>query len=102
METQTTQVNNKSPHPLMWVAAIALIVFCSAGVGALMGWIPTSLGKTEQPALAVAPAAPAKVHEAPARVERAHVASTVAAPAPVAVAAAARCAECGVVQSVHE
>ena len=30
------------------------------------------------------------------------MASTVAAPAPVAVAAAARCAECGVVQSVHE
>ena len=45
----------KSPHPLVWVSAIALIVFCSAGVGALMGWIPVSSSK---PAEAVAVATP--------------------------------------------
>jgi outer membrane lipoprotein SlyB len=78
----------KSPHPLVWVAAIALIVFCGAGVAALMGWIPTSAGKPgDEAALAKldmpspAKAAPAKSH--PARV-------------------AAKCAECGVVQSVRE
>ena len=48
METQAS----KSPHPLVWVAAIALIVSCGAGVAALMGWIPTSLGK---PGAALAP-----------------------------------------------
>ena len=42
METQT----GKSPHPLVWVAAISLIVFCGAGVSALMGWIPTSTSKS--------------------------------------------------------
>ena len=93
METQAS----KSPHPLMWVAGIALIVFCGAGVAALMGWIPTSLGKPGEPTLskleepktgaALSPAA--RAHPAPAR-----------SPAPVA--AAARCAECGVIQSVRE
>ena len=90
METQTM----KSPHPLVWVAAIALIVFCGAGIAAFMGWIPTSMGKPGDPALAKVDkpktSANAKVHPAPAQ----------AAPAPVAVAA--RCAECGVIQSVRE
>jgi len=84
METQTS----KSPHPLMWAAGIALIVFCSAGVGALMGWIPTSSGKTEE-SLVTQSSKPA-----------AAVAHRVPAAAPVAVAA--KCADCGVVQSVHE
>jgi hypothetical protein len=34
----------KSPHPLVWFAAIALIVLCGTGVAALMGWIPTWAG----------------------------------------------------------
>ena len=38
----------KSPHPLVWVSAIALIVFCSAGVGALMGWIPVFNGTPDR------------------------------------------------------
>jgi outer membrane lipoprotein SlyB len=82
---------SKSPHPLVWVAAIALIVFCGAGVAALMGWIPASTGKPgdeavlaklDKPQPSPAKAAPAKAHGA-ARV-------------------AARCAECGVIQSVLE
>jgi outer membrane lipoprotein SlyB len=91
MEAQAS----KPLHPLVWVAAIALSVFCGAGFAALMGWIPTSLGKpdelsvtqrSESAAGTTHPAA-AKVHPAPA-------------PAPIAVAA--KCGECGVVQSVHE
>jgi len=31
---------SKISLPLAWVAAIALIVVCGAGVAALMGWIP--------------------------------------------------------------
>jgi outer membrane lipoprotein SlyB len=86
METQTL----KSPHPLVWVAAVALIVFCVAGLAAFMGWIPTSMGKPAEPSLAGKPrAAPAKV-------------AAVQAPVTAPVAVAARCAECGVIQSVRE
>lgn len=113
METQATQVS-KSPHPLVWIAAIALIVFCAAGVAALMGWIPTSLGKVEQPALSQLdpakasepPATPAQLYAAPtapvhterARDERARMSRNLPPPATAAV----RCAECGVIQSVRE
>ena len=38
-----TQVS-KSPHPLAWVAGIAVILFSAAGIAAIMGWIPTSTG----------------------------------------------------------
>lgn len=31
---------DKSSVALAWIAAILLIVFCAAGVVALMGWIP--------------------------------------------------------------
>lgn len=31
-------------HPMMIVAAIAIIVFCLAGTAAIMGWIPSSIG----------------------------------------------------------
>ena len=81
----------KSPHPLVWVSAIALIVFCSAGVGALMGWIPVSSSK---PAEAVAVATPDKPK---ANQPKASPAKVAAAPL-----AAVKCAECGVIQSVHE
>jgi outer membrane lipoprotein SlyB len=91
MEAQAS----KSPHPLVWVAAIALIVFCSAGVAALMGWIPTSMGKPDEQTLTQngKPAAGA-THPAAGK---AH-----SAPAAIPVAAAVKCAECGVVESVRE
>ena len=72
---------SKSPHPLLWVAAIALIVLCGAGVAALMGWIPASMGKPGDPGLA-------------GKLDRPKTAAT--------ARVAAICAECGVVQSVHE
>ena len=97
METQA----RKSPHPLIWVAAIALIVFSAAGVSALMGWIPTSTSSSAGASANAAPdkpaANPAKV--APARVPAAPVA---AAKVPAAPLAAVKCAECGVIQSVRE
>lgn len=33
-----------TPHPLLVAAAIAVILFCSVGVAAIMGWIPNSIG----------------------------------------------------------
>jgi len=92
METKTINSNN-SPHPLLWIAGIALIVFCGAGVAAIMGWLP---GTSAEPAQQLSipgekpKAAPAKVSAAPA--------AKVVAP----VVAAAKCADCGVIQSVRE
>lgn len=33
-----------SHHPMMIIAAIAIILFCLAGTAAIMGWIPSSIG----------------------------------------------------------
>jgi outer membrane lipoprotein SlyB len=100
-----TQINNSKFSPaLMWTAGVAIIVFCAAGVGAIMGWIPTSIGqqgdaaaiekqasasRAAQPAqrpAVQAPRAPVQLASAPVR----------SAPAP------ARCAECGVIESSRE
>ena len=76
METQA----RKSLHPVVWVAGIAVIVFCGVGAAALMGWIGTGKAVEQSPLT--------KLDKARAP-ERAHVAAKV-------------CLECGVVQSVHE
>jgi len=34
----------RQSHPFVTVAAIAVTVFCLVGIGAVMGWIPTSIG----------------------------------------------------------
>ena len=81
------QTATRSVHPLWWVAAIALVVLCGAGIAAFMAWIPASSGKPADPAIVSQSVKPGGA----ARAQR-------AARTPVA----AVCAECGVVQSVHE
>jgi outer membrane lipoprotein SlyB len=76
--------SGRSLHPLVWVAGVALVVFCGAGVAAMMGWIGAPSAKTPEPA-AIGQARPV---EKPRAVTKARVAAV--------------CAECGVVQSVHE
>ncbi len=112
-------------HPMMIIAAIAVILFCLVGTAAIMGWIPSSVGgnttgkgelnesdrlalasKMETPAPApqlLAQQAPQPVEQyapAPQPVQRAP------APEPVQVAAAAPaknwCSNCGNVESVRE
>lgn len=94
----------KPLHPLAWVVALALIVFCGAGFAALMGWIPTSIGKPDEPVLTQgqSPAAsrPAKTAAATPATARATTPPALAA-APAPVVAVAKCADCGVVQSVQ-
>jgi len=80
METQA----GKSLHPLIWVAGVVLIVFCGAGVAAMMGWIGS--GKAEP-----SPISAVDKTRAP---DRPHVAPK--------VQHVAICSECGVVQSVTE
>jgi outer membrane lipoprotein SlyB len=69
----------------MWIAGIALIAFCGAGIAAFMGWIPGTAGEPAEPALAT-------------KLDQSRAAARARAPAPVAAA----CLQCGIVQSVVE
>src|SRR4051794_26070297 len=80
MQTQS----GRTLHPLVWVAGVALIVFCGAGVAAMMGWIGGPSAKTVEPT----PIGQARPAEKPHAAVKARVAAV--------------CLECGVVQSVHE
>jgi outer membrane lipoprotein SlyB len=44
MLTLLTQKGSTRLHPMMIIAAIAVIVFCLAGTAAIMGWLPSSVG----------------------------------------------------------
>ena len=94
METQTKKV----PNSLMWVAGIAIILFCGAGIGAIMGWIPTSKGETADPAAMSAAGKPPVAVEQPVAAvpHKKHVQAQNNYPAQV------RCDECGVVESTRE
>jgi hypothetical protein len=90
MDTQVI----KSTSPLAWTAGIAVILFSGVGVGAIMGWIPTSMGRSaENPAIEktagnAKPTAP-RQHSAPVQVaSNIHTTS--------------KCAECGVIESTRE
>lgn len=94
----TEDIKTRSPHLLAIIVGIAIILFCAAGIAAIMGWTPASIGGTKEIAVAggaekaakktTQAAAPAKAKNAPAQV---------AASAPVA-----KCENCGVIESVRE
>jgi outer membrane lipoprotein SlyB len=102
----------KSTHPLLIVAAVSVTVFSLVGIGAMLGWIPTSIGTpapvAQAPETQPAPE-PEKSEASPARPN--HVAK---AKAPVRVAEAPVplppppgvirpiCGECGVIDSISE
>ncbi|GIK24418.1 MAG: hypothetical protein BroJett006_06640 [Betaproteobacteria bacterium] len=116
MEAQAT--GNKL-HPLLWVAAVAVIILSAAGVAAIFGVIPTVGSSSKQaepvatvPAPATAPAASAKPAEAPAKkvaaakpAESKPAQKAASQPAQVAAQPApapAICANCGTIESVVE
>ncbi len=80
---QTPPARHAGHHPLMILAAIAVVLFCAVGTAAVLGWLPSSIGGTanrqlsdaDRMALAAgmqeqgqpgAPAAPALAMAAPA------------------------------------
>src|SRR5712671_7503592 len=67
METQTA----RHTHPLLIVAAIAITLFSLVGIGAVLGWIPTSVGNPSPAStpLAQAPEQPVAQPEPAKRVE---------------------------------
>lgn len=44
MNNPINHTSKPATHPMMIVAAIAIILFCLAGTAAIMGWIPSSIG----------------------------------------------------------
>jgi len=105
--TSNAQRNN-SPHMLMWIAGIAVILFSAAGIAAIMGWIPISMGhpvdntQIAQPgklaADAAPPAAASNQMSAHAFAEPRRTPEHVASNAP----ARATCGNCGVIESTRE
>ncbi|CCH05933.1 glycine zipper 2TM domain-containing protein [Achromobacter xylosoxidans] len=115
-----TESPRRGLHPLVAAAAIAVIVMCSVGVAAVMGWLPTpsATPHAEDPALAqpgpeaanLAPAQPATPGQpqAPAARPPAQAQAQQAqaqgrpAPAPAPAPAAQACRNCGVVESIRQ
>ena len=93
----TTVAASKSPHLLMWIAGIAVILFSTAGIAAIMGWIPTSMGRGSASVEIAAPAKLATGATAPP------TGRSQPAPLPAAQHGAARhsCADCGVIESTR-
>src|SRR4029077_12597093 len=104
-------------HPLVIVAAGTVSLFSVVGIGAVMGWIPTSVGNQNNAVVAQAPEQPAAQPEAPKPIEH-HVqpkpvaksetprrAEQVAAvpppPPPAPAVVAAICRECAVIEDVR-
>lgn len=109
MQTQVSNIDPQSgkfPQAIIWIAGIALTLFCAVGIAAVMGWIPNSIGSAgdkvaseQQPAHAAPRLEPkAKAHSAAAS----RSVAAVSEPAvPARVAAHVTCAECGVIESVR-
>lgn len=113
----------RQTHPFVIVSAIAVTLFCLVGIGAIVGWIPTSVGgggitpaaqAPEQPKAqqeAAKPAAPEPVVKQAqpqprpkpvARTEPPRQAVREVAPPPPPVVVAAACRECAVIEDVRE
>jgi outer membrane lipoprotein SlyB len=128
MHTPLTQKGSTRLHPMMIIAAIAVIVFCLAGTAAIMGWLPSSVGsntknlgnmtEADRQALTVKPDAPAsqlaqqaplpaapQLTPQPQPVEQ-RVEQVRRAPEPVREANATQaknwCSNCGNVESVRD
>jgi len=102
-------------HPLIIIAAIAITLFSLVGIGAVLGWIPTSVGNpgAASAPVALAPEQPAAQPEE-AKPERKPAAkpkpkpvaksepARAAVPPPPPVVVAAICRECAVIEEVRE
>jgi outer membrane lipoprotein SlyB len=103
-----TPNTTRSIHPVMVIAAVAVVLFCGVGSAAILGWLPTSNASGTLPGAAPMPgqlsAAPeqqvAYNNAAPAPAQG-QGKNQDQAPEPVAKQAPATCANCGVIESVR-
>ena len=97
-------------HPLVIISAIAITLFSVVGIGAVLGWIPTSVGTPgaastpvaqapEQPAAQPAEPKPAVKPRPVVRSEPPRAVAVVPPPPPMV---AAICRECAVIEEVRE
>ena len=49
-----TKIMSYTTHPVLLIAAIAVVLFCGVGIAAVMGWLPQS-GAKMGPPVAAAP-----------------------------------------------
>jgi outer membrane lipoprotein SlyB len=103
--TNTNANSSGKPHALVWIAGIAVTTFSLAGIAAIMGWIPTSMGKHDDTVIAKVEAPRSATttrsrSEAPVapRAKSTVAAAPAAAPAPFVKAV---CADCGVIETVR-
>lgn len=99
-------------HPLVAAAAIAVIVMCSVGVAAVMGWLPTpsATPHADDPALAqagpeganLAPVPPGAAGRPQAPATRPPAAQAQAQGRPAPAPAAQACRTCGVVETIRQ
>lgn len=84
---------------MIWMAAIAITLLSAAGIAAIMGWIPTSMGGVSDNAALTQLEKPQT-----STVKKPAVAKTQTAPVQMANNAPvrAKCAECGVIESTRE
>lgn len=127
MNTPTNHPVKNRPHPLLLLAAAAVLLFSLVGTAAIMGWLPNSVGGaanrplSEADRLALAstlpPAAPNAVYPAEAPAQQVYAPVTAPAPqAPVAAVTQVKetqptqvaansgrdwCSNCGNVESVR-
>ena len=107
----------RQTHPLLIIAAIAITLFSLVGIGAVLGWIPTSVGNPgaasapvaqvpEQPAAQPEEAKPAEpkpaVKPKPKPVVKSEPPRAVAVVPPAPPIVAAICRECAVIEEVRE
>lgn len=115
MNTSTSSVSpRRGLHPLLAAAAIAVIVMCSVGVAAVLGWLPSPSANPHADQ-AVAEAGPEGANLAPApgaeppgagrpagQMREAQQAQAAPAPRPAAAPAQQACASCGVVETIRQ
>jgi outer membrane lipoprotein SlyB len=118
----------RQTHPFVIIAAIAVTVFSLVGIGAVLGWVPTSIGgggitPAKAPAEATEPAAQApgpqkaqantakpaasnrvarQARPQPKPVAKSAPEQAVVPPAPAPAVVAAVCRECAVIEEVRE
>jgi outer membrane lipoprotein SlyB len=101
-----TPNTTRSIHPIMVIAAVAVVLFCGVGSAAMLGWLPTSNASGTVPGAAPMPGQLSSVPEQ-------QVGYNNAAPAPGAQQgqgqlpeqeakhAPATCSNCGVIESIR-
>jgi outer membrane lipoprotein SlyB len=108
----------RSTHPLLIIAAVAVTLFSLVGIGAVLGWIPTSVGNqsgasstplAEAPAQPTAQSEPMKQaeqkpasHPRPKPVVKSAPQAAAVPPPPPPMQVAAICKQCGVIEEVRE